>query len=263
MVIKVKDIAGAIEEFAPKDLQESYDNSGLQIGDPEMNVSAVLLCLDVTEEIMAEARRRQCNMIISHHPLLFKGLKQITGADPIQRIVAEALKHNIAIYSAHTNIDSAFQGVSYELAHLLGLENVRPLVPKTGENVTGLGVTGIIAPTPKLEFLRRVKETLNVPHLRYSAGSPQLVVRRVAICGGSGAEFIPDAIRTGADVLLTGDMKYHDFTTFGHAILLADIGHYESEICTKRIFSRIIRQALPDCVICFAESESNPIAYID
>lgn len=261
-MIKVKDIAKAIEDFAPKELQESYDNTGLQIGDPEMDVKAVLLCLDVTEEILAEARRRQCNMIVSHHPLLFSGLKQITGSSPTQRIVAEALRHDIAIYASHTNLDSAFQGVSYELAHMLNLSNVSPLLPSGREPETGLGVIGDLSPTPRLEFLRKVKEALGVAHLKYSAQSPQLVVRKVAICGGAGASLIADARRAGADVLLTGDLKYHDFTSNGYAILLADIGHYESELCTKRIFSRIIRQAYPDCVTYFAESESNPIAYI-
>lgn len=262
-MIKVKDIAKAIEEFAPKELQESYDNTGLQIGDPDMSVSAVLLCLDVTEDIMAEARRRKCNTIVSHHPLLFSGLKQITGADPTQRIVAEALRNDIAIYASHTNLDSAFEGVSYELAHMLGMSDVHPLVPNTPGACTGLGVVGCVSPTPTLEFLRKVKETFNVPHLRYSAVSPQLVVRRVAICGGSGASLIKTAIEAGADVLLTGDLKYHDFTSYGHAMVMADIGHYESELCTKRIFSRIIRQAFPDCVVYFAEAESNPIAYIE
>ena len=262
-MIKVKDIAKAIEDFAPKELQESYDNTGLQVGDPEMNVSAVLLCLDVTEEIMAEARRRQCNMIVSHHPLLFSGLKQITGADPTQRIVAEAILHGIAIYSSHTNLDSAFEGVSYELAHMLGMSDVHPLMPSNLGNETGLGVIGSVSPTPTLEFLRKVKDTFNVPHLRYSAVSPQLVVRRVAICGGSGASLIRNATAAGADVLLTGDLKYHDFTSYGHALVLADIGHYESELCTKRIFSRIIRQAFPECVVYFAQAESNPIAYIE
>jgi dinuclear metal center YbgI/SA1388 family protein len=262
-MIKVKDIAKAIEDFAPTALQESYDNTGLQVGDPEMPVSAVLLCLDITEEILNEARRRQCNMIVSHHPLLFSGLRQITGATPTQRIVAEAIRDNIAIYASHTNLDSAFEGVSYELAHILGLKNVRPLQPVGDDGHTGLGVVGDILPAPKLEFLRRVKESLNVAHLKYSAQSPQIVVRRVAICGGSGASLIKAAREAGADILLTGDLKYHDFTSHGYAMLLADIGHYESELCTKRIFSRIIRQALPDCVTYFAESESNPIAYID
>ncbi len=261
-MIKVKDIAKVIEEFAPKSLQESYDNTGLQIGDPEMTVSAVLLCLDVTEDILAEARRRECNMIVSHHPLLFSGLKQITGDTPTQRIVIEALRNNIAIYASHTNLDSAVEGVSYEIAHALNMHNLRVLCPN-GENAsTGLGIIGDITPTPKLEFLRKTKETLKVAHLKYSAQSPQIVIRKVALCGGAGASMIRDAIAAGADALLTGDLKYHDFTSYGYAILLADIGHYESEICTKKLFSRIIREALPDCVTYFAESETNPIAYV-
>ena len=262
MNLKVKDIAKAIEDFAPKSLQESYDNTGLQIGDPEMKVSAVLLCLDVTEEILREAMLRQCNMIVSHHPLLFSGLKHISGSTPTERIVIEAVRNNIAIYASHTNLDSAREGVSYEIAHSLKMTNLRVLCPNGDSTLTGLGIIGDIKPTPKLEFLRKAKETLNVAHLKYSAQSPQIVIRRVALCGGSGASMIKDAIAAGADAMLTGDLKYHDFTSYGYAMLLADIGHYESEICTKRLFSRIIREALPDCVTYFAESESSPIAYI-
>lgn len=260
-MIKVKDIAEAIEDYAPKNLQESYDNSGLQIGDPEMPVNAVLLCLDVTEDILAEARRRQCNMIISHHPLLFSGLKQITDSTPTQRIVKEALLNGIAIYAAHTNLDSTREGVSYEIANSLGVRQTSPLRPNA-DNETGLGIIGDIKPTPKLEFLRKVKDTLKIEHLRYSAQSPHIVIRKVAICGGAGASMIRDAIEAGADALLTGDLKYYDFTSYGYAILLADIGHYESELCTKKIFSRIIRERFPDCVVYFAESESNPVAYV-
>ncbi len=260
-MLKVKDIASAIEEFAPKKLQESYDNSGLQIGDPEMTVNAVLLCLDVTEDIIAEARRRKCNMIVSHHPLLFSGLKQITDSTPTQRIAKEAILNDIAIYAAHTNLDSTREGVSYEIAHSLGVTQASPLRPNA-DNETGLGIIGDIKPTPKLEFLRKVKDTLKIEHLRYSAQSPHIVIRKVAICGGSGASMIRDAIEAGADALLTGDLKYHDFTSFGYAILLADIGHYESELCSKKLFSRIIREKFPECVIYFAESETNPIAYV-
>ena len=260
--LKVKDIAKAIEDFAPKNLQEDYDNTGLQVGDPDMQVSAVLLCLDVTEDILAEARRRQCNMIVSHHPLLFSGLKHVTGATPTERIVIEALRHNIAIYASHTNLDSAREGVSYEIAHSLNIHDIRVLAPNPSDPQSGLGIIGDITPTPKLEFLRKVKDTLNVAHLKYSAQSPQIVIRRVALCGGSGASLIRHALEAGADALLTGDLKYHDFTSYGYAILLADIGHYESELCTKKIFSRIIREAYPECVTYFAESESNPVAYI-
>ena len=259
---KVKDIAAAIEKFAPRSLQEDYDNAGLQVGDPEMEVSAVLLCLDVTDDILLEAERCSCNMIVSHHPLIFKGLKQLVGADPVQRIAIEAIRRNIAIYSAHTNLDAAWDGVSHEIAHSLGLENLQVLDPNPDDPRTGIGVTGTMKPNPRLEFLRRVKETFNVKALRFSANSPKLVVKKVAVCGGSGAFLIRKAIEAGADAIVTGDVKYHDFTSFGLNIIIADIGHYESELCSRKIFSRIIRDAFPDAVVYFSEKEKNPIAVL-
>lgn len=259
-MIKVKDIARAIEEFAPLPLQETYDNAGLQVGNPEMNVSAILLCLDVTEEILKEAKARNCNMIVSHHPLIFKGLKNLTGSTPIQRMAIDALQSDIAIYSAHTNLDATFDGVSFEMGNNLELNDMSVLVANPPGSETGLGVVGYTKnPVPRMEFLRKVKETFGVRALRYSGESPHVVIRKVALCGGSGASFIGDAIRSGADVFLTGDVKYHDFTTYGHEILIADIGHFESELCSRKILSRIIREAYPDCIAYFSESETNPI----
>lgn len=260
--LTVKDIADAIERFAPKMLQESYDNAGLQVGDPEMEVSAALLCLDVTEEILREALERRCNLIISHHPLLFKGLKEITGKTATERIVITAIKEGLAIYSAHTNLDSAWEGVSHEIAHVLNIRDLRVLEPHQENQSVGLGVIGDVQPTPRIEFLRKLKEAFKVKCLRYSAQSPQLVVRKVAVCGGSGASLITAAIASGADIIITGDVKYHDFTMYGLDIIIADIGHYESELCTKKIFSKIIRERFPDFVTYFAETETNPINYM-
>ena len=259
---KVRDISNAIENFAPIRLQEDYDNAGLQVGDSDMEVSAVLLCLDVTEEILQEAIERSCNMIISHHPLIFRGLKNVTGKDPIQRIVIEALRNNVAIYSAHTNLDSAREGVSHEIGNILNLSDMKVLDPKPDDPSVGIGVIGDMKPTPKLEFLRRLKEKFNVKALKYSAHSPKLVIKRPAVCGGSGAFLIKKAIEEGADAIVTGDVKYHDFTSFGDDILIADIGHYESELCSSKIFSRIIRDRFPEMVVYFAEKESNPIAFL-
>lgn len=259
---KVKDVARAIEEFAPTGLQESYDNAGLQVGNPEAEVSGILLCLDVTDEILDEAMARSCSMIVSHHPLIFHGLKSLTGADATQRLVLKALQSGIAVYSAHTNLDAAIDGVSHEMATMLGVESLQPLEPTIPGAKTGLGVVGDIRPTPKLEFLRKVKEKFGVRCLRYSAGKRELVVKRVALCGGSGASLIPAAIAAGADVYVTGDIKYHDITENGDSILLADVGHYESEICSERIFSRIIREAFPKMVVYFPESEHNPVKFM-
>lgn len=259
-MLKVKDIAKAIEDFAPLSLKEDWDNPGLQVGEREMEVTGVLLCLDVTEEILKEAKKRDCNMIVSHHPLIFGGLKRLTGASPTERIVAGALKDDIAIYSAHTNLDSAFEGVSYEMAHMLGMKDCRPLEKSAiGNDKEGLGIVGTVAPTPKLEFLRKVKDTFEVKDLRYSAQTPGIVVRKVALCGGSGGSLIKQALQSGADVYICGDLKYHDFTSYGSEILLADIGHFESELCSRKILSRAIRSACPDCVIYFSDCERNPI----
>lgn len=259
-MIKIREICSAIEEFAPLSLQESYDNAGLQVGNADNTVSAILLCLDVTEETLSEAKTRGCNLIVSHHPLIFRGLKNLTGADRTQRIVMEALKEDISIYSAHTNLDSTEEGVSYEMAHLLNLKNLEVLVPSEKDSKIGLGIIGYYDnPVPQLEFLRKVKETFSVKALRYSAQTQRLVVKKVALCGGSGASFITDAIAQKADAYLSGDFKYHDYTTYGQDILIADIGHHESELCSRRILSRIIREAFPECIIYFAESETNPI----
>lgn len=260
--VTVGDIANLIEEFAPKSLQESYDNTGLQIGDPAMGVTAALLCLDVTEEILEEAIQRQCNLIITHHPLIFKGLKSITGRTPIERIAAQAIRSNIAIYSAHTNLDSAWEGVSHEMAHSLDMTDLRVLEPKTEAADTGLGVIGNLRPTPKMEFLRKVKETFGVKAVKFSVQSPQIVIKRVALCGGAGASLIPLAIHEKADAIITGDVKYHDFTAYGLDILIADIGHYESELCARKIFSRIIREKYPDLILYFPDSEQNPIGVV-
>lgn len=261
-MVKVKDIAEVIESFAPRNLQESYDNAGLQVGNPEMSVTAALLCLDVTEDVIKEAKKRQCNMIISHHPLLFKGLKEVVGNTAEQRIVIDAIRSDITIYAAHTNLDSAWNGVSHEIAHALDLKEISVLEPKSDDPKSGLGVVGDIDPLPSLEFLRKVKKTFNVKSLRYSTQSSKLVIRRVAVCGGAGASLLKDAIEAKADVLVTADVKYHDFTTHALDILIADIGHYESELCTKKIFSRIIREKFPNFVTYFAESEKNPINYM-
>lgn len=262
MILKVKDIAKAIEAFAPISLQESYDNCGLQVGDPEAYVSAALICLDVTEDILREAIERNCELIISHHPLIFHGLKHLTGATPTERIVAEALRRNISIYAAHTNLDSATNGVSCEMARDLHLRDCKVLLPSPADPAVGLGIVGETDPTPALEFLRRLKDTFHVRALRYSAQSQKLVVRRVALCGGAGAEFIPDAIRQKADIYVTGDIKYHNFTAFASEILLADIGHYESELVTRQLFSRLLRERLPQLLTRCAESESNPVAVL-
>ncbi|MDE7179709.1 MAG: Nif3-like dinuclear metal center hexameric protein [Muribaculaceae bacterium] len=258
--MRVKDIAATLERFAPLPLQESYDNAGLQVGLADAEVHAVLLCLDVTAEVLEEAIRRKCDMVVSHHPLIFRGLRSLTGSDETQRLAMRALEAGVAIYSAHTNLDSAWNGVSHEMAHILGVSDIEVLQPIEGNPRAGLGVVGNITATPTLELLRRIKEKFGVEALRYSSQSNRIVVKRIALCGGSGASLIGRAISAGADMYVTGDVKYHDFTGYGKDIVIADIGHYESELCAMQIFSRIIREKYPDLVVYFSEDQSDPIA---
>lgn len=261
--MKVRDIAQAIERFAPLDTQEGFDNSGLQVGDPEASVSAVLICLDVTAAIVREAIERHCTMIVSHHPVLFRGLKQIAPVNEICDVVIQAIRAGISIYSSHTPLDKAPHGISHEIARRIGLHDVKVLVPDAGTPDIGLGVIGECQPCGAMEFLRRLKQTFSLPSLRYSTDFPTLAVRRVAICGGAGADFIPDAIRQGADVMVTGDVKYHEYTDSRGKILIADIGHYQSELCARSILERVLRKAFPQqLTVSISETEHSPISII-
>lgn len=259
---RVKDIAHAIEQVAPLRWQEGYDNAGLQVGDPEAQVTGVLLCTDVTRRVIDEAIGRGCNLVVSHHPLIFHGLKKLAGRDEVERMVAHAIKHDINIYSAHTNMDNAPTGVSSHMAHKLGLTDVEVLEAHDDDGVTiGSGVIGSVAPTSVLDLLRHVKETFNVRAIRYS-GNTQGTVTRVAVCGGAGAFLIDRARQAGAEVYVTGDVKYHDFFKAHEGIVIADIGHYESEQYTTELFGDIIGKHCPDLPVSLAKTERNPVNYL-
>ena len=238
MSVKVKDVIRALELFAPLPLQESYDNAGLQVGLTEAEVSGALLCLDVTEEVIAEAREMDCDLIVSHHPLLFRGLKRITDSTQVERCVRMALQYNIAIYSAHTNLDNAEDGVNYRIAEKLGLQDVELMMPRRvmvsiedheQPIKAGSGVIGYLPESDdSLQFLQRVKEAFGVECLMHNE-LLQRPIQSVAICGGAGDFMLDEAIRLQADAFLTGEMHYHQF--FGHdqQIQIAVLGHYQSE----------------------------------
>ena len=366
MKTTVKDICSIIEAFAPLPLQESYDNSGLLVGDAAMQVSAVLLCIDITEEVIEEAIQKNCNLVISHHPLIFGGIKRLTGSNYIQRCIIKAIKNNIALYAAHTNIDNVINGVNGKIAEKLGLKNLRILQPKSNSllklvtfvpdkfaekvrmalfesgaghignydscsyNMDGFGTfranenanpivggkntihqekeirievilphylkytvlntllsvhpyeepaydiiplhndwkevgAGIIGELEQEEdeeqFLYRLKEVFKLSAIRYTDLLGQKI-KRVAVCGGAGSSFLPDAISQKADIYISGDFKYHDFFNAESKILIADIGHYESEQFTKDIFYEIITKKLPNFAIQISEVKTNPINYL-
>ncbi|MBQ2608720.1 MAG: Nif3-like dinuclear metal center hexameric protein [Paludibacteraceae bacterium] len=249
-------IINSIESVAPLSYQEEWDNSGMQVGDPGMDVRAVLLTTDVTESVVDEAIMRGCQLIISHHPLLFHGLKQVCGQTPQARCVEKAIRQGIAIYSSHTAMDSYLHGVSGRIAERIGLTDYRILV-ENGEGY-GLGVIGELSePIEQEELLRRIKERMEAPWIRYTEGGKELV-QRIAICGGSGAEFTEVAIERGADVYLTADCKYHEFQAAAGRIMLVDMDHWTSEHFTRDIF----RELLPKEVECMiSEADVSPIKW--
>ena len=260
--MRISEVTKLIEDFAPLHLQEEWDNAGIQVGNPQGETIGALLCLVVTEAILDEAISKGINLIITHHPLLFRGLKTITGKNSIERIVIKAIKNDITIYSAHTNMDSVWNGVSHLIAQKVGLKDVEVLCPQKGETEVGLGVIGNLPePEGAKAFLSRVKEIFGVGAVKYS-GDDSRRLRRIAICGGSGAEFVRDAIALSADAFVTADVKYHEFMNDSDKILLVDIGHFESEHFTKEIFSEIITKKIPNFAVHYAELEKNPINYL-
>ena len=364
--MKIAQIIGVLEEFAPLPLQDSFDNAGLQVGDITQKAKGILLCLDVTEEVIDEAIELDCNLIISHHPLLFKPVKSLTGKTYIERCIIKACKYDIVIYSAHTNLDNAHGGVNFRIAEKIGLQNIRVLSPKKDSllklttfvpseqaetvrnalfnagagnignydlcsfNVSGDGTfragkesdpycgeegelhtesevrietivpffkksavlrallashpyeepaydfyplsnswdqvgSGVVGELPIEEdeevFLQRLKTIFQLKSLRHSPLTGKKV-REVALCGGSGAFLIPEAIAYGADIFITGEAKYNDYYDVEDRILLAVLGHYESENCTKEIFFDIITKKIPNFAVHFSTINSNPVNYI-
>lgn len=364
---KVKDICRLFADFAPLSLQESYDNSGLLIGNAETEISSLLITLDVTESVINEAISLGANCIVSHHPLIFGSLKQITGQNAVQRCVELAIRHSIAIYAAHTNVDNIIDGVNGKIADLLGVEkrkilspfnnklikivtfvpsdyadsvrnalfaagagqtgenydscsfsadgngsfrakqNAQPFVGKIGElhyekeqrievitpdyqvntiisaliaahpyqevaydiiplknawNRAGAGLIGELPyPADEKEFITELKNIFNIPVIRHSALLGKKI-KRVAICGGAGSFLISNAIAQQADIFLSADFKYHDFFEADNKILLADLGHYESEVHTKEIFYDIISKNFPNFAVHLSKVKTNPINYI-
>ena len=364
-MIKLKKITGVLERQAPLSLQESYDNSGLQVGDPEMEISGILIALDVTEELLEEAVRLGFNLIISHHPVIFNGLKSLTGRTAPERIVARSIREGIAIYSAHTNFDSIPEGVNKAMADRLGLKSLKILdarndllkkivvfVPReqaeevrqamfdagAGQigaydqcsfNLEGsgtfrgqegsdpfVGVPGALHKEPEtrvetivpshlsnrvvqallaahpyeevaydiypleniapgigmgmlgeledgmdeMVFLNFVKDRFGLSVIRHT----ELLgkeVKKVALCGGSGSFLMGKARASGADVFITGDLKYHQFFDAEGEILLMDIGHFEGEQFTRELFYDLLIKNFPKFAIRLSETDTNPIKY--
>ena len=260
--MKAKQVFDALEQYAPLPLQDSYDNAGLQIGlTAEQEVAGALLCLDVTEAVIDEAERMGCNLIVAHHPLLFRGLKSITGRSYVERCVVKAIQKGIGIYAAHTNLDNAEGGVNYRIAEKIGLVNLSFLEIKPGMTA-GSGVIGELSQEmDEVDFLEHVKSLFGIRCMKHNQLRGRKI-RRVALCGGAGGFLLSQAIAQGADVFLTGEMRYHDY--FGHEgeLLIAEMGHYESEQYTTDIFEEVLNRHLPELRIVKTSLNTNPINYL-
>lgn len=364
--MKIKDIISHLEQWAPLAYQESYDNSGLLVGNREWSVTGVLISLDVTEEVITEAKANQCNLIVAHHPLIFKGLKRITGAHWVERCVISAVKNDVAIYAIHTNLDHVHLGVNRKIAERLGLSQLRILAPKndalsklvtfvpashrdavlsalydagagqigeydhcsfqvtgTGtyrpsavanpfhgspgqdETVTeerlevlipshlsqkvlgalrkshpyeevayyltplanahqevGAGMVGTFAqPVETTAFLEMLKERMRTKCIRHTALC-KTEISTVAVCGGAGSFLLGAAMAAGADVLVTADFKYHDFFEADRKIIVADIGHYESEQFTKDLLYDNLKEKFTNIALLLTKVDTNPVNYL-
>lgn len=363
--MQIKTVTDIIETFAPLALQEKYDNAGLLIGNPDWSVNGVLVCVDVTESVIDEAVAMNVNLIIAHHPLIFNGLKKITGQNEVQRCVIKAIKHDIAVYAAHTNVDNVLDGVNGRIADKIGLINRKILqsksemlvklvtfVPKlhvqrvreaifeagaghignydacsynsegygsfranskaapfVGEvnkihyeeetrievilpeyiqnkviasmikahpyeepaydifpllndyQQVGSGVVGeLVEAENESGFLQRMRRLFGGNPIRHTALTGKKI-KKVAVCGGSGSFLLQDAIKAGADVFLSADFKYHDFFGAENKIIIADVGHFETEQFTKELFFDIIRKKLPTFAVHISKVNTNPIIY--
>lgn len=364
--MRLKELTDFLEKLAPLAYQEEYDNSGLLVGSPDEEIKSALISLDCTEAVVDEAIRKGCNLIISHHPIVFKGLKKFNGKNYVERVVMKAIKHNIALYAIHTNYDNVLDGVNKALADKLGLINPNILAPKPGvlkklvtfcptahadeirqalftagagqigkysecsytteglgtfkaglgsdpfvgqigeqhregetrieviysiasegkvlnalfethpyEEVAydlytisnthpqvGSGMLGELEnPMNELDFLKLVKKQLNCSVIRHTEllGKP---VQKVAICGGSGSFLLPQALKSGADIFITADYKYHEFFDAERQIVIADVGHYESEQFTQMLLFERISEKFPNFALHLTEQNTNPVNYL-
>ncbi len=261
--MKIGDVAAIIEEFAPLSLQESYDNAGLVVGRPEAELQGgILLAVDVTEEVIAEAVELGFNMVVTHHPIVFHPLKKFNSSSVAERCVEAAIRNGIALYAAHTNLDSARDGMSWRLGEMLGLQQMSLLEPfGDGRVDAGFGVIGTLAgPLPVEEFLANLRKTLDVSVVKHSAVVSE-TVSRVAVCTGSGGSLMEAARASGCDVYVTADLRYNDFFAPAGGFMVADVGHFESEKCSIRILFDILSKKITTFALRESARAKNPVHY--
>lgn len=266
--MKIKDLVDFIESFAPLSNQESYDNSGLIIGTYDNVIKGVLICLDITDEVIDECISLGYNVILSHHPVIFKGVKKINGANQTERAIIKAIKYDINIYAAHTSLDNAFRdGVSAAIAQRLDLQISdvldSPVNSLSGNEIFfGSGVFALTNTQIKTEeFLEKIKDSLNLEVIRHTKIINDKI-EKVGICGGSGAFLLNKAIEKKCDIYISSDFKYHNFFEADGRIIIADIGHYESEILSTNLLFDKISKNYSNFAVRLTSVITNPIKYL-
>ena len=265
--MQISILIAALEQWAPLNFQEPYDNAGLILGNPDHDCTGVLCSLDCTEAVVDEAIAKGFNLIVSHHPIVFKGLKQFDTSNYVARVVTKAIQNNIALYAIHTNLDNLLDGVNKTLADRLHLENRRILSTKADfkdQNGGKIG-SGLIGELPletdETEFLQWIKEKLNVSVVKHTNFTKKSL-KTIALCGGSGSFLIADAKAQKADCYITSDLKYHDFFEADGQILLVDIGHWESEQWIAPLIVAYLKLKFPTFAVLESLVNTQPVQYL-
>lgn len=260
----VGELCTFLEEIAPLHLQESYDNAGLLTGNTHAEITGVTVSLDATEEVIEEAIDKGDNVVVAHHPIVFSGLKKLIGRNYIERTIIKAIKNDIAIYAIHTNLDNVLEnGVNERIANELQLKEIEILQPKSIDNPTiGAGIIGYTSEEfNPVEFLQFVKEEMKTDCIRYT-DICKSAINKVAICGGSGSFLLQKAIEEKCDIFITGDFKYHQFFDANDEIIIADIGHFESEQYTIDLLVDLIQKNFSNFACRKTKIYTNPINYL-
>jgi len=265
--MKLFELLDFLQDLAPFEFQETYDNSGHLVGNPHDEIKGLVVSLDATEAVLDEAIANGANVVLSHHPIIFGGLKRLTGSNYVQRTVQKALIHKINLVAIHTNLDNVYNhGVSTYLAGLLGLEKVEILSPKPGleykDQAVGSGAIGNLPQElDEQAFLDFLKSTLGLKTLKHT-NLLNKAVKRVALCGGSGRFLLEEAKAQNADVFISSDFKYHEFFDADNQIVIADIGHYESERHTIRMLHKILTNKFSNFASHYTKVNTNPVNYL-
>lgn len=271
MRVNSRKIIKVIEEMAPMEYAENWDSVGLQLGNGDTVIDKVMVALEVTAEVAAEAEAKSIDLLLVHHPLIFKPLKSITEDNPLGKIIRHLIRADIHVYAAHTNLDIAWGGLNDAMADLLDLERVELLRPTEGQleglKPVGIGRIGFLPePLSLSELSAAIRDSLKADQLRY-VGRPGQMIRKVALCTGAGVELLSDARKAGCDVLITGDVKYHDAREAeALGIALIDAGHFETESITVSAMAEWLRQKSDEkgYEVTIIESEElvNPFTFI-